>query len=91
MVYWIDTPPDDDAAEAVDFLSGFGKPVMPIGQAYDSSLDGGQAGTPTADEVGAFMNASAAHGAKGVSFWSWQHASDEVWGAIAAGPEVGAG
>ena len=91
MVYWIDTPPDDDAAEAVDFLSRFGKPVLPIGQAYDSSLDGGQAGTPTAGEVSAFMNASAAHGAKGVSFWSWQHASDEVWGAIAAGPEVGAG
>jgi hypothetical protein len=89
MVYWIDTPPDEDAAQAVDFLSAFGKPVYPIGQAYDGSLEGGPPGTPTGDEIDAFINASAAHGAKGVSFWSWQHASDEMWNAIATAPEVG--
>ncbi len=91
MVYWIDTPPDEDAAEAVDYLSVFGKPVLPIGQAYDGSLEGGAPGTPTADEIGAFINTAAAHGAKAVSFWSWQHASDEMWSAIQAGPEVGQG
>ncbi|HEX2381273.1 MAG TPA: hypothetical protein VHI95_01450 [Acidimicrobiales bacterium] len=91
MVYWIDTPPDEDAAQAVDFLAAFGKPVYPIGQAYDGSLDGGPPGTPTGDEIGAFMNTSAAHGAKGVSFWSWQHASDAMWSAIASGPAVGVG
>ena len=91
MVYWIDTPPDEDAAEAIDFLSVFGKPVYPIGQAYDGGLDGGPPGTPTGDEIGAFMNTSAADGAKGVLFWSWQHASDAMWAAIANGPEVGAG
>jgi len=91
MVYWIDTPPDEAAAQAVDFLAAFGKPVHPIGQAYDASLDGGPPGRPTAEELGAFINTSAAHGAKAVSFWSWQHASDTMWNAIAAGPEVGAG
>lgn len=85
MVYWIDTPPDGDAFEAVDYLAQFGKAVLPIGQAYDGGLEGGPPGTPTADEIDAFMNASAASGAKAVSFWSWQHASDAMWQAIAAG------
>jgi hypothetical protein len=89
MVYWINLPPDEEAAQAVDFLLQFGKPVLPVGQAYDGGLEGGPPGTPTADEIGAFINASDAHGAWGVSFWSWQHASDEMWGAIAAAQEVG--
>lgn len=89
MVYWIDVPPDEAAAEAVDYLAAFGKPVLPVGQAYDSSLEGGEPGTPTPDEVGAFINAANAHGAAGVSFWSWQHATDGTWGVISAAPEVG--
>jgi hypothetical protein len=89
MVYWIDQPPDEEAATAVDYLSQFGKPVLPIGQAYDGALEGGPPGTPTGDEIMSFINAADAHGAAGVSFWSWQHASDEMWGAIGAAPEVG--
>jgi hypothetical protein len=89
MVYWINQPPDEEAAEAVDYLSQFGKAVLPIGQAYDGALEGGPPGTPTGDEIGAFINAAQAHGAAGVSFWSWQHASPEMWGAIAAAREVG--
>jgi hypothetical protein len=89
MVYWIDQPPDQEAAEAVDYLSQFGKPVLPVGQAYDGALEGGPPGTPTGDEIDAFINAAQAHGAAGVSFWSWQHASDEMWNAIAAAQEVG--
>ncbi|MEY2451865.1 MAG: hypothetical protein QOD92_1439 [Acidimicrobiaceae bacterium] len=89
MVYWIDQPPDVEAANAVDFLSQYGKPVLPIGQAYDGGLEGGPPGTPTADEISSFVNAADAAGAAGVSFWSWQHASDEMWGAIASAPNVG--
>ena len=89
MVYWINQPPDEEAAEAVDYLSQFGKAVLPIGQAYDGGLEGGPPGTPTGDEISAFINAAQAHGAAGVSFWSWQHASDEMWSAIAAAQEVG--
>jgi hypothetical protein len=89
MVYWIDVPPDGAAIEALDFLAQFGKPMLPVGQAYDGGLEGGPPGTPTFDELSAFMHAANADGASGVSFWSWQHASDEMWAAIAAGPEVG--
>jgi hypothetical protein len=89
MVYWIDQPPDEEATSAVDYLSQFGKPVLPIGQAYDGSLEGGPPGTPTGDEIDAFVNAADAAGAKSVSFWSWQHASPEMWNAIAAAREVG--
>jgi hypothetical protein len=89
MVYWIDQPPDEEVANAVDFLSQFGKPVLPVGQAYDGGLEGGPPGTPTADEISLFINTADAHGAAGVSFWSWQHASDEMWGAIGAAQNVG--
>jgi hypothetical protein len=89
MVYWIDQPPDLEAANALAFLAQFGKPVLPIGQAYDGGLEGGPPGTPTADEIGSFINSADANGAAGVSFWSWQHASDEMWGAISAAQEVG--
>ena len=89
MVYWINQPPDEEAAQAVDYLAAFGKPVLPIGQAYDGGLEGGPPGTPTGDEITAFIDSASAHGAAAVSFWSWQHASDEMWGAIAAAPEVG--
>ena len=89
MVYWIDVPPDAAVAEAVDYLAAFGKPVLPVGQAYDSSMEGGAPGTPTPDEVNAFIDTANAHGAAGVSFWSWQHASDDTWNVISAAPEVG--
>jgi hypothetical protein len=89
MVYWINVSPEEQAAQAVDYLARFGNPVLPIGQAYDGGLEGGPRGTPTADEISAFINTADAHGAAGVSFWSWQHASDEMWGAIAAAQEVG--
>jgi hypothetical protein len=89
MVYWINAAPNEAAAEAMDFLAGFGKPVLPIGQAYDGSYEGGPPGTPTPADLDAFINTSYAHGAAGVSFWSWQHASDDTWNTIAAAPPVG--
>lgn len=85
MVYWIDVAPDGAATESLAFLAQYGKPILPIGQAYDGGLEGGTPGTPTPDEIDAFMNASAAGGARGISFWSWQHATDEMWAAIASG------
>jgi hypothetical protein len=90
MVYWINGPPVDPTVEALSFLSQFGKPVMPVGQAYDGSLEGGPPGTPTYHDLEVFIQVAASNGAAGVSFWSWQHASDDMWAAIAAGPEVGA-
>jgi len=86
MVYWIDTPPDVDTSEAIEFLAQFGKPVLPIGQAYDSGLEGGPPGSPTGADIDSFMNTALAGGAPSVSFWSWQHATDEMWQAIANWP-----
>jgi hypothetical protein len=89
MVYWIDVSPADATAEAMDFLGAFGKPVLPIGQAYDGSAEGGPPGTPSPADIDAFINTSREHGAAGVSFWSWQHASDDTWSTIAAAPQLG--
>jgi hypothetical protein len=83
MVYWLNRQPDTDAAPAVNFfMSNFGKPVIPVGQAYDGSPEGGRSGPPPADEIHRFLAASEKAGAVGASFWSWQHASDDVWAAI---------
>jgi hypothetical protein len=90
MVYWIDVSPVDAAGEAVGYLGVFGKPVLPVGQAYDSSYEGGAPGTPTPADIAAFIDTSTAYGATGVSFWSWQHASEDTWNTIAAAPEMGA-
>jgi hypothetical protein len=87
MVYWLNRQPDTDVAGAVDFLAAFGKPVIPIGQAYDGGLEGGRPGPPTPDEIQRFMSTADAHGAAGVSFWSWQHADQSVWDTIAASPQ----
>jgi hypothetical protein len=89
MVYWVNVSPGDAAAEAMDYLAGFGKPILPVGQAYDGSYEGGPPGTPTPEDVSTFITTSEAHGASGVSFWSWQHATDDTWNTIEAAPEVG--
>ena len=88
------TPFDVQAIElvirnALD-ASRFDNPDQFVGQAYDGGLEGGPPGTPTYDELSSFIATADADGAAGVSFWSWQHASDEMWAAIANGPEVGA-
>jgi hypothetical protein len=86
MVYWLNREPDSDVAGALQWLGQFGKPVMPIGQAYDGAPEGGREGNPSFDEITRFLNASAQYGAAAVSFWSWQHASDENWRAIEHSP-----
>jgi hypothetical protein len=88
MSYWLNRQPDTDAAQAVTWLSQFGKPVIPVGQAYDGAPEGGRPGPPPADEIRRFISSAARYGATGVSFWSWQHATQEIWDAIAAAPEL---
>jgi hypothetical protein len=87
MVYWLNREPDSDVATALDRLVPLGKPVLPIGQAYDGGPEGGRPGPPTPSELARFFTAAAQHGASGVSFWSWQHATQETWDAIAAAPQ----
>jgi hypothetical protein len=87
MVYWLNREPDTDVATALDRLVPLGKPVLPIGQAYDGGPEGGRPGPPTPSELARFFAAAAQHGAAGVSFWSWQHATQETWDAITAAPQ----
>jgi hypothetical protein len=87
MVYWLNREPDTDVATAIDRLAPLGKPVLPIGQAYDGAAEGGRPGSPTPDELARFLATAEQHGATGVSFWSWQHATQETWDAIASAPQ----
>ena len=63
-------------------LAPLGKPIIPVGQAYDGFAEGGPPGVPNRGSIHRFMGAVADHGGTGVSFWSWQHATDEVWQAV---------
>jgi hypothetical protein len=82
MVYWLNRQPDTDVIGAMDELAKFGKPVFPVGQAYDGGAEGGRAGVPPPEELDRFMQAAVDKGAPGVSFWSWQAANGAAWSAI---------
>jgi hypothetical protein len=87
MVYWLNRQPDSDIAESLPWLAQFGKPLLPVGQAYDGAPEGGRPGPPPADEIIRFMAAAEQYGAQSVSFWSWQAASQEIWDTIAQTPQ----
>lgn len=82
MVYWHGRDPGADVTGAIQFLSQFGKPIMPVGQAYDASGEGGPPGVPPRWQILKFMENAEANGAVAVSFWSWSHATQESWDAI---------
>jgi hypothetical protein len=82
MVYWMNRDPGADVANAVAFFAQWGKPVFPIGQAYDGAPEGGPPGVPNRDAIIRFLQHAEAAGGTGVSFWSWQHATQEVWDAV---------
>jgi hypothetical protein len=86
MIYWMQTDPKYAIDLAFDRLGNYGKPVLPIGQAYDGVREGGPPGVPSPDAIHRFMDAAVARGATGISFWSWQHANAEAWLAIANSP-----
>ncbi len=86
MVYWLNRDPGTDTANAMQFLARYGKPIMPIGQAYDGGPEGGPPGVPPPAEILKFMAVAKQYGATAVSFWSWQHANQPAWIAIKDGP-----
>lgn len=82
MVYWLGQNPEDHMAGAIRDLEAFGKPILPVGQAYDGGAEGGPPGVPPREELIRFMQSGDRVGAAGVSWWSWQHADQEAWDAI---------
>jgi hypothetical protein len=87
MVYWLNRQPDTDVVGALHDLAQYGKPVFPVGQAYDGGPEGGRAGVPPPEELWRFMRFAQANGAQGVSFWSWQAANAKAWAAITEAEE----
>ena len=82
MVYWLGADPRNHVTGALRDLGAHGKPILPVGQAYDGGDEGGPRGVPPREEIIQFMQAGDQHGAAGVSWWSWQHADQEAWDAI---------
>lgn len=82
MVYWGARDPVRDVTGAIAALAPLGKPVLPVGQAYHSAIDGWSGGSPSKEAVAAFAQAAFDAGAVGVSFWSWQTAEPQHWAAI---------
>jgi putative peptidoglycan binding protein len=82
MVYWLNNDPAVAVRQTWARLAPLGKPIIPVGQAYDGATDGGPAGIPNRGSIHEFMGAAADFGATSVSFWSWEHATPEIWQAI---------
>jgi hypothetical protein len=82
MVYWLNGDPAPDVAMAIQALAPLGKPILPIGQAYDGGPEGGHPGVPPRNEILMFLRTADQLGAGGVSFWSWQHADQQAWDAV---------
>jgi hypothetical protein len=82
MIYWLNNDPVTAVQQTWARLAPLGKPLIPVGQAYDGAADGGPPGVPNRGTIHRFMGAVADMGGTSVSFWSWQHATDEVWQAV---------
>jgi hypothetical protein len=82
MIYWMGNDPAHAVNLMWDRLGPLGKPIMPVGQAYDGFAEGGPAGIPSPAIIQRFLDAAAYRGATGVSFWSWQHADQPAWDTI---------
>src|SRR5207302_5094872 len=87
MVYWLNREPVGDVVGAINSLSRYNKPIVPIGQAYDGGPEGGPPGVPGRDQLLAFSTAAEERGAVGVSWWSWQHADQQAWDAVRDAPQ----
>jgi len=87
MVYWLNREPGSDVAGAMADLRPYGKPVFPVGQAYDGGPEGGRPGVPPRDELLRFFSVAYDKGADGVSFWSWQAANEQAFDSIRDAPE----
>jgi hypothetical protein len=75
QVYWKDIGDTVDAASSHTLAHNriYGTAIAPLGQAYDD---------PSPADVSRFRAIWAGYGSGGVSWWSWQHATDATWAAI---------
>jgi hypothetical protein len=86
MVYWLARDPVAEVNQAVTDLVGLGKPVMPVGQAYDAGPEGGPPGPPPKEHLVRFIQAAQTRGVTAYSFWVWHTATPDHWAAIREAP-----
>jgi hypothetical protein len=81
MAYWYNRDPGVVTQTSMRYLKQFHRPVMPVGQGYDSRLDAPYlAADPRPGiSVMAFLRTARAGGAQAVSLWSWQTAGPQQW------------
>lgn len=86
MAYWINRDPATVVRQSMQRLGRYGKPVLPIGQAYDPRIDVPTLkwGPPNRAQMDAFFRTADAQGARSVSLWVWQFASPDQWRALSA-------
>lgn len=77
QVYWYSRDPVEALKKSLAQNSRFGKPIFPTGAAYRMTDT-----SPTPSQIRGFMEKVQAEGLSGVNFWSWQHATSEMWEAI---------
>ena len=82
MVYWLARDPVAEVDQTVTDLAGLGKPIMPVGQAYDAGPEGGPPGPPPKEHLVRFIEAAQTRGVTGFSFWVWHTATPDQWAAI---------
>jgi hypothetical protein len=82
MVYWLGRDPAAEVDQAVTDLASLGKPIMPVGQAYDAGPEGGPPGPPPKEHLVRFIQAAQTRGVTGFSFWVWHTATPDQWAAI---------
>jgi hypothetical protein len=83
MAYWYNNPADRVTAHSISYLRRFHRPVAPVGQGYDGSLDvPGLRHNNLSKQMPQFLHTAHRAGVRAVSVWSWQAAPKPVWKAI---------
>jgi hypothetical protein len=81
MAYWVNRDPGTVTMQSIKRLHVFGRPVLPVGQAYDPRIDVPSLkwGAPSKAQVDEFFHTAARYGAPGASLWVWQFAKLDHW------------
>ncbi|MHB1535621.1 MAG: peptidoglycan-binding domain-containing protein [Acidimicrobiales bacterium] len=83
-VVWGSGDPTAVVQATVSALAPYGKPILPIAQAFTNANQPGNTVALTPAQITAFIVAARHAGSVGASFWSWQTISAAQWQAIAS-------
>jgi hypothetical protein len=84
MAYWYNRNPTSVTAYSVRWLRRYHRPVLPVGQGFDSRVDAPYLPPSHQNhEMTMFFRAALHNHATGLSLWSWQTAGAAQWHALA--------